>query len=138
MSEPTAYQLIGGETGVRRLVDLFYDNMDQLEEVANVRAMHAKSLRGSRQKLFLFLSGWLGGPDLYVEKYGHPRLRMRHLPFSIGIAERDQWMHCMRLALHQMQLPEPLRAQLEKIFSDTANHMRNRAETETEASLRII
>ena len=132
---PTPYQLLGGEAGVRRLVDRFYDHMDALPEARTVRDMHAKSLRGSREKLFLFLSGWLGGPDLYVEKYGHPRLRMRHLPFSIGMAERDQWMHCMRLALDDMQLDRELRDKLEAAFQATADHMRNRAEYDKDPNL---
>jgi hemoglobin len=134
---PTPYVMLGGEAGVRRLVDYFYDHMDQLEEVRTIRDLHAKSLRSSREKLFLFLSGWLGGPDLYVQKYGHPRLRFRHLPFSIGVAERDQWLHCMRLALDDMQLDKALRDELEAAFRSTADHMRNRAEYEDLAGLRI-
>jgi hemoglobin len=119
---------MGGEAGVRRLVDAFYDHMDSESMAQPIRGMHAASLRASREKLFLFLSGWLGGPDLYVQKYGHPRLRARHLPFSIGVAERDQWMHCMRLALDDMQLMHELREKLEQAFMATADHMRNRIE----------
>ena len=133
----TPYAMLGGEAGVRRLVERFYDHMDQLEEVKTVRELHAKSLRSSREKLFLFLSGWLGGPDLYVQKYGHPRLRFRHLPFSIGVAERDQWLHCMRLALDDMQLDSALRDKLEAAFRATADHMRNRAEYAESTELRI-
>ena len=81
MLQPTPYEELGGEEKVRELVDRFYDHMDTLSEVQTVRDLHARSLKASREKLFLFLSGWLGGPDLYVEKYGHPRLRRRHLPF---------------------------------------------------------
>jgi len=138
MSEiPIPYELIGGEAGVRKLVDHFYDHMDTLEQAKTVRKLHAKSLRLSREKLFLFLCGWLGGPDLYVQKYGHPRLRRRHLPFSIGIAERDQWMHCMRLALDDMKLEKGLREKLEAAFQATADHMRNRAEHEANPKLKI-
>jgi hemoglobin len=104
MNEQTPYELIGAESGVRELVDRFYDHMDSETEAADVRSLHAKSLRASREKLFLFLSGWLGGPDLYVQKYGHPMLRRRHLPFAIGKRERDQWMHCMRKALDDMPI----------------------------------
>ncbi|MGB0722125.1 MAG: group II truncated hemoglobin [Gammaproteobacteria bacterium] len=125
---PTPYERLGGEDGVRRLVDLFYDHMDNLEEARTTRNLHAKSLKGSRRKLFMFLSGWLGGPNLYIEKYGHPRLRARHLPFSIGSQERDEWMLCMRRALDDMGLDETFRAQLEAAFSSTADHMRNRNE----------
>jgi len=134
----TPYELIGGATGVRKLVELFYDHMDQLHEAKGIRELHAKSLKASREKLFLFLSGWLGGPDLYIQKYGHPRLRRRHLPFSIGIAERDQWMHCMRLALDDMNLDKELRDKLEAAFQATADHMRNRAEHDADQRLKIF
>jgi hemoglobin len=123
--QPSAYELVGGEAGVRQLVDRFYDYMDQLEQASDIRQMHAKSLKGSRQKLFMFLSGWLGGPNLYIEKYGHPRLRQRHLPFAISSKERDQWLHCMQLALHDMQLDANVEQQLMTAFEQTANHMRN-------------
>ncbi|MFM1891735.1 MAG: hemoglobin [Pseudomonadota bacterium] len=128
MTLPTPYEALGGESGVRQLVDRFYDYMDSLPEAAKIRALHAKSLRGSREKLFLFLSGWLGGPDLYTPKFGHPRLRRRHLPFPIGREERDQWMLCMVRALHDMQLPEAVSQQLEQAFWRTADHMRNQPE----------
>ncbi|MES9957407.1 MAG: group II truncated hemoglobin [Sedimenticola sp.] len=127
---PTPYEQLGGEAGVRELVDRFYDYMDQLEEVQTIRAMHARSLKVSREKLFMFLSGWLGGPGLYEEKYGHPRLRRRHLPFSIGQAERDQWMHCMEKALADMPISDELRGHLVQGFWRTADHMRNRPEHE--------
>jgi hemoglobin len=133
----TAYELIGGEAGVRELVDRFYDNMDRLETVKDLRAMHAKSLKGSREKLFLFLSGWLGGPDLYVQKYGHPRLRARHMPFSIGIAERDQWMHCMNLAMEEMGMQPELRETLGSALGKTADFMRNRQEYDQIKGIRI-
>ena len=121
---PIPYEAIGGEIEVRKLVDRFYDLMDEKEEVAEVRQMHAKTLRVSRDKLFLFLSGWLGGPDLYVEKYGHPRLRARHLPFKIGEGERDQWLLCRDQALDE-QLDDPLKSQLKDSFANVANHMIN-------------
>ena len=138
MQQEPPYQRLGGEAGVRELVDRFYDYMDGLSEASQIRGLHAKSLRGSREKLFLFLSGWLGGPDLYVQKYGHPRLRARHLPFSIGQAERDQWMLCMRKALADMDMPEALRSQLEASFWNTADFMRNRPEHEPEGGLKIF
>jgi hemoglobin len=138
MQQESPYQRLGGEVGVRELVDRFYDHMDNLNEAQQIRALHAKSLRGSREKLFLFLSGWLGGPDRYVQKYGHPRLRARHLPFSIGQAERDQWMLCMRKALAEMDIPENLRSQLEASFWKTADFMRNRPEHEPDGDLKIF
>ena len=125
-SIPTPYEQLGGETAVRELVDKFYDNMDALPEAALVRGLHAKSLRASRQKMFMFLSGWLGGPDLYTAEFGHPRLRRRHLPFSIGAEERDQWMLCMSLALNNLDIADALREQLIRSFWRTAEHMRNR------------
>ena len=128
-SRQTAYQELGGEAGVRELVDPFYDYMDGLPEVAETRALHARSLKGSREKLFLFLSGWLGGPDLYVQKHGHPMLRRRHLPFSIGIRERDQWLLCMEKALNDMGIDQERREQLMAAFRRTADHMRNRPES---------
>ena len=118
------YDLIGGEPAVRTLVDRFYDLMDEKEEVQTLRQLHAKSLRISREKLFLFLSGWLGGPQLYVDKYGHPMLRRRHLPFAIDESQRDQWMLCINQTLDE-QVEEPLRQQLKDAFYKVADHMRN-------------
>jgi len=126
----TPYQLIGGEAKVRELVDRFYDHMDELSEVKVLRDLHANSLKASREKLFLFLSGWLGGPDLYIQKYGHPFLRRRHMPFSIGSTERDQWLYCMEKAMDDMGICGQLRSFLSQSFAQTANHMRNRMETE--------
>jgi len=120
----TPYSLLGGEDRVRALVDRFYDLMEELPAAAAVRAMHPSDLAGSRNKLFLFLSGWLGGPGLYVQRYGHPRLRARHLPFPIDTAGSDAWMLCMRLALEE-QVESPLREQLLQAFSRTASHMEN-------------
>ena len=136
-SPSTPYEQLGGEPGVRRLVERFYDIMDSLPEAAGIRAMHARNLKGSREKLFLFLSGWLGGPDLYSPRFGHPRLRARHLPFAIGMAERDQWMLCMKKALAEQDIPPELRDQLERAFAQTANHMRNRAEHDADPNLTL-
>lgn len=126
--ETTPYSRIGGEAAVRELVDRFYDWMDQLPETTTVRAMHPRDLTGSRDKLFLFLSGWFGGPPLYMDRYGHPRLRARHLPFSIGVVERDQWLMCMDKAMEDMTLEPDLRAELYGAFAQMADHMRNRPE----------
>ena len=134
----TPYEQVGGEEGVHRLVDRFYDLMDKLPDAQPIRAMHAKSLRGSREKLFLFLSGWLGGPGLYQQKYGHPMLRRRHLPFPIGRAERDQWMICMTRALEETVEQAGLRRHLKQAFFQVADHMRNRPEPGEETGLRII
>ncbi|MES9947263.1 group II truncated hemoglobin [Candidatus Thiodiazotropha sp. CDECU1] len=134
----TAYQKMGGEKTVRQLVDRFYDLMDQQPEVEKLRQLHAKSLKVSREKLFLFLSGWFGGPDLYVQKYGHPRLRARHLPFSIGIEERDQWMHCMRQAMSDVGLDAGLQQKLDQAFFRTADFMRNRQEADQDKTFKIL
>jgi hemoglobin len=122
----THYERIGGEEGVRKLVDRFYDLMDQQQDLRGIRELHAKSLKASREKLFLFLSGWLGGPQLYVEKYGHPRLRQRHVAFAIGESERDQWMNCMIQAMQDVGLEEGLRNELVVAFQKTADFMRNK------------
>lgn len=124
----TPYERLGGEAAVRELVDRFYDWMDQLPEAHTIRVMHPRDLTGSREKLFLFLSGWFGGPPLYMNRYGHPRLRARHLPFSIGVAERDQWLMCMEKAMDDMAVEPALRAEMSRAFAQMADHMRNRAE----------
>jgi hemoglobin len=127
-SAATPYELLGGDPAVRRLVDRFYDLMDTAPEAEGIRAMHAKSLKVSREKLYLFLTGWLGGPPLYVERYGHPMLRARHLPFPIGERERDEWLWCMDRALDEQEMPEMLREYLRDRFRGVADHMRNRME----------
>ena len=123
---PTLYDIIGGETRLRELVDRFYDLMDLEPQFAALRAMHPPSLDGSRDKLFWFLSGWSGGPNHYIERFGHPRLRARHLPFSIASTERDQWLRCMALAMHELDMPEALQERLIHSFFQTADWMRNR------------
>ncbi|MEY4652029.1 MAG: hypothetical protein RI884_610 [Pseudomonadota bacterium] len=124
---PNPYDLIGGEPVVRALVDRFYDLMDLEPGYAALRASHGSELTQARQKLFMFLSGWLGGPPLYVEQYGHPRLRMRHMPFSIGIQERDQWVACMHQAMGEVGIEPQMAARLKASFMQTADWMRNRA-----------
>lgn len=127
-SEVSLYELLGGETGLRALVDRFYDILDSAPEAKRIRSFHAKSLNQSRQKLFMFLSGWSGGPQLYVERFGHPRLRMRHMPFAIGAVERDQWLWCMNKALEESDLEPRLVDYLKKSFAETADFMRNQME----------
>ena len=121
----TPFEQLGGLEGVRALVDRFYDLMDTAPEAATIRAFHAKSLKASREKLYMYLTGWTGGPQLYVEKYGHPRLRMRHFPFAIGERERDEWLWCMDRALDEQPMPDELRAFLRERFHQLADHMRN-------------
>ena len=119
---------LGGETGIRALVDRFYDLMDTAPEAVHVRALHATSLKVSREKLYLFLTGWTGGPDLYVEQFGHPQLRMRHFPFAIGSRERDEWLWCMDRALTEHAMSEELRGSLRLRMHQLADHMRNQPE----------
>lgn len=122
----TPYTRIGGEPAVRRLVKRFYELMDTLPEAYGIRKLHQPDLSGAEEKLFMFLCGWLGGPQLYVEKHGHPRLRARHLPFPIASEEAGQWMLCMRQAMAENIADENLRARLDKALDDLALHMRNR------------
>ncbi len=100
--------------------------MDSSPEAAQIRAIHPKSLKGSREKLFMFLTGWSGGPQLYIESRGHPALRMRHAPFAIGATERDQWVWCMHKALDEMGIHEQVRTYLKNHFKDAAEFLRNR------------
>lgn len=129
MAQTTPYDLLGGEARVRELVHRFYDLMDAEPDFRVIRALHQPDLAQAREKLFLFLSGWLGGPPLYAQKYGNPMLRARHLPFSIGMAERDQWMACMTRAMEQLGVEVRLREALEEAFFKTADFMRNREES---------
>jgi len=125
----TPYRALGGAENLRALVDRFYELMDEQPEYYAIRKLHPQDLSGSAEKLYLFLSGWLGGPPLYQEKYGQPFLRARHLPFSIGAIERDLWLACMRQALRDVQVEEGLSEALANAFYKTADHMRNRQES---------
>ena len=126
-SPPTVYDLIGGEQRLRELVERFYDLIQLEDEFAGIRALHPSPMDGSRDKLFMFLSGWMGGPDLFVERHGHPRLRARHLAFSIGVSERDQWLRAMAWAMEDIGVDEALRLRLMESFYQTADWMRNKA-----------
>ena len=127
-AKATPYELIGGEQKLREMVVRFYALMDAEPALAGIRKLHQPSLADATEKLFMFLSGWLGGPQLYAEKYGHPMLRARHLPFAIGKAERDQWMAGMSLAMEQVGIAPEVRESLEAAFFRTADWMRNRQE----------
>ncbi|MCX7274031.1 MAG: group II truncated hemoglobin [Burkholderiales bacterium] len=121
----SAFDLLGGESRVRELVDRFYDLMALDERFAALLALHPNTLEGSRDKLFWFLCGWLGGPGHYEARFGHPRLRARHLPFPIGSRERDDWLLCMAQAMHDIGVAEPLFERLLGAFHGTADWMRN-------------
>lgn len=129
MSQPRSpFEALGGEAGVRALVDAFYDQMDRHPDFRLIRGLHPADLGGSRDKLFWFLCGWSGGPPHFQDRFGHPRLKMRHLPFSIGIAERDQWLHCMASALRHCSVEAAFASKLMDHFAVTADWMRNRPE----------
>lgn len=115
----------GAET-IRNLVETFYDTMDTDPKAADLRAIHQPDLTEAREKLFMFLMGWTGGPQLYIERYGHPRLRARHMPFPIDESARDQWMYCMIKAMHTLQFEESLMKHLANQLYGVADFMRNR------------
>jgi hemoglobin len=119
------FEWIGGEDKVKALVERFYDLMDLETRYAALRAVHGSELERARQHLFWFLCGWLGGPQHYTDCFGHPRLRMRHMPFKIGVLERDQWLACMDQAMGEVVVPEDLRSRLRNSFFQTADWMRN-------------
>ena len=121
----TPFEWIGGEDKVYALVDRFYDLMDLEPGYRELRAAHGSTLADARQKLFWFLCGWLGGPNHYIERFGHPRLRARHMPFKIGLVERDQWLACMDQAMGEVGIDEVLRGKLRESFFGTADWMRN-------------
>ena len=126
LSRATTYEQLGGSHGLRRLVDRFYDLMSELPEARGILELHPQDLTESRDKLYKFLSGLYGGPSLYIEQYGHPMLRARHLPFPIGESERDQWLLCMNRAVDELVEDVVLAEHLKHNFWRTADHMRNR------------
>lgn len=122
----TFFEALGGVEAIRNLVERFYDIMDSDPKAAGIRAMHKPDLTEAREKLFMFLTGWTGGPQLYIERYGHPMLRARHLPFPIGEDERDQWMYCIIRAMHDTGIEEKVMIRLAEALWDVADHMRNK------------
>ena len=128
-SKSTFFELLGGEVQgmetLRNLVETFYDIMDSDPKAQPIRAMHPADLTSAREKLFMFLTGWTGGPQLYIERYGHPMLRKRHLPFAVDESARDQWMYCMIKAMHQLKMDEALMTKLAGQLYGVADFMRN-------------
>lgn len=122
----TPFEWLGGEARVRALTERFYDLMDIEPGYKALRGAHGSDLAQAREKLFMFLCGWLGGPSYYTDQFGHPRLRMRHMPFAIGIKERDQWVACMDQAMGEINVPAELRVRLKNSFFQTADWMRNK------------
>jgi hemoglobin len=121
----TPFEWIGGEERVQALVTRFYDLMELEPAFARLREVHGSDLTNARERLFWFLCGWLGGPQHYTDRFGHPMLRARHMPFPIGITERDQWLACMARAMAQTDVPADLQARLKDSFFQTADWMRN-------------
>lgn len=128
MSDESLYDQLGGEAGLRKLVERFYHHMETLPEAREIREMHPPDLANAHERLFCFLSGWLGGPQLFMEKFGHPRLWMRHARFPIGKQERDLWLQCMLLALDDVGIVDPLRFFVMDALLKVADHMRNKSE----------
>lgn len=122
----TLFELLGGEPAIRALVERFYDLMDMEPDFAELRAVHGPSLDNAREKLFLFLCGYFGGPNYYIEQFGHPRLRARHLPFPIGEIERDQWVACIGRAMQDQGVPQAMLDRILHSFFGVADWMRNR------------
>ncbi|MDX1668456.1 MAG: group II truncated hemoglobin [Limnobacter sp.] len=130
LTDNTPFDWFGDNTdsrqaGVRQLVDIFYDEMDQNDAFKRIRDLHPRDLTESRDKFYLFLVGWLGGPDLYQPQFGHPRLRARHMPFPIASEDRDQWLRCMLHALRAVSFSEDQIQTLMLSFFKTADWMRN-------------
>ncbi len=128
-SKSTFFELLGGEEKgiehIRQLVETFYDIMDSDPKAQGLRAMHPADLTSAREKLFMFLTGWTGGPQLYIERYGHPMLRKRHLPFAVDESARDQWMYCIIKAMHQLGYDDELIKKLATQLYGVADFMRN-------------
>ena len=120
------YDMIGGAAAVRRIVNRFYDIMDSDPAASGIRAMHANDLSPMRDRLFEFLSGWLGGPPLYFKRPDHKCIVSAHRPFAIGEQERDEWMMCMRRAMEDCGVSEEVRTMLDKPFLRMCEAFRNR------------
>ncbi len=121
-----AYDLLGKEPGIRALVDRFYDLMDTRADAVIIRAMHPDDLSDSKDKLFWFLVGRFGGPPMYEERVGHPRLRARHMPFAVDSAAAAAWMACMNQALDEQVADDAVRQAISGFFGQIAEFMKNR------------
>jgi hemoglobin len=122
----TLYEAVGGDATIRALSRRFYELMDTLPEARRVRAIHPPSLQGSEDKFYDYMTGYLGGPPLYTDKYGHPRLRSRHFGAEIGPVERDEWLLCFRQALQETVSNPKLREILLPPIERLADHMQNK------------
>jgi len=123
----TPYETLGGEDFVRTFCARFYELMDSLPGAAACRAVHPASLDRARQRLYEYLTGWLGGPPLYTSQYGHPRLRMRHMVAPIGEAEITGWLLCFHQAWEELAPPTEHSAAIVQRVEALAWHMANKA-----------
>ena len=121
----TPYELLGGESGVKRLASEFYSVMNDSESAQGIRQMHGKNLGPVSEKLFMFLSGWFGGPNLYLKKYGTVCLSKPHSHYKIGPQERDQWLGCMQIALDNIGASDELKEMLREPMFHLADVMCN-------------
>lgn len=122
----TPYQVLGEAAGIARLVERFYLIMDTDPRAQAVRAVHGPSLKEASEKLQDFLSGWLGGPPLFMLKYGHPRMRMRHMNFAIGEQEKEEWLYCMNKAMSEVGVPADMMRNLQVAFQELAEKIKNK------------
>lgn len=130
MSEQISlFEAMGKEEGIRLLVDRFYDVMATHPDTKGILNMHPKDLTSTRDKFYMFMVGWTGGPQLFVEKFGHPRLRMRHFPFKIGVSERDQWLLCFNTAVEDLNYSDDIKSVLMPAITGLSDHMRNQRES---------
>ncbi|CAM4436909.1 group II truncated hemoglobin [Alteromonas australica] len=125
IDETTPYYRIGGEEKVRELANRFYDVMENDTYAAELLSIHPQPLDRIRHVFFLYLSLWLGGPDIYQQEFGHPRLRARHLPFTVSPALKEQWMYCMRKAMMTTVSDVALAQKLLQALDQLAEHMIN-------------
>jgi hemoglobin len=121
--EQTLYDAVGGMEFFERLVDRFYDGV--VTDEVLLRLYRPDDLAGARHRLTLFLAQYWGGPQTYSDERGHPRLRLRHMPFHVGPAERDHWLLHMAAAVEQCTNPGPIRDSLMNYFVPAAEHLRN-------------
>lgn len=128
MSFTSPYEALGGEAGIRQLCHEFYMAMDNLPEAAHIRKMHSESLVAVEEKLFEYLSGWLGGPPLYSKKYGKVCLTEPHAPYAIGPKARDQWLLCMDKALTAVNASDELKEIMKQPLFGIADAVRNKDE----------
>ena len=123
--EDSSYQAMGGEDGIRRLVDSFYEAMATRPDARHIFEMHPNKIEISRAKLTAFLCGWLGGPRRYNERYGSIALPRFHQKFPIGPAERDAWLHCMKIAVDEQDWRDDFKAYLMVQFAIPAERCRS-------------